>query len=220
LLPKSLSTDGPKSSSHPQLLPPPSNPPAPNIRPKLNPLLAWIANPRGPPSAPMPPGPPRLAQANLGVHNVQVPPKKESPPPFKVETASVYMRKVFDDTASSVATSVVSTRTRQSLKLYGLMLPLQDRTQNFLGRYTKMGKADAVRMLLREGCNPGTRNDPRPGPIFDVVRGASSRHIKCLRALIDHDVNVNVRLNGKTPLLEAIDREAWSGYVSVIYLLL
>jgi serine/threonine protein kinase len=220
LQPKLPSTDGPRVPSRPQISVPPAAPSALNTHPKQNLLMAWIANARGPPSTQKTSGPPRLTEANLGVHNVQVPPKKKSPPPFKIEAASVYMRKVFDDTASSVATSVMSTRTRQSFKLYGLMLPLQDRTQNFLGKYTKMGKADAVRMLLREGCNPGTKKDPRPGPIFDVVRGASSRHTKCLRALIAHDVNVNVRKNGKTPLLEAVDHEAWSGYVTVIYLLL
>lgn len=141
LQPKLPSTDCPKTPSRPQLLTPPATPPALNTHPKQNPLMAWIANARGPPSTQKAAGPPRLTQANLGVHNVQVPPKRKSPPPFKVETASVYMRKVFDDTASSVATSVMSTRTRQSFKLYGLMLPLQDRTQNFLGRYTKNGKS-------------------------------------------------------------------------------
>jgi serine/threonine protein kinase/ankyrin repeat protein len=220
LQPKLPSTDVPIPPSSPPLLTPPANSPALNSRLNKNPLMAWIANARGPPSTQKTPGPPRLTEANLGVHNVQVPPKKKSPPPFKVETASVYMRKVFDDTASSVATSVMSTRTRQSFKLYGLMLPLQDRTQNFLGRYTAMGKADAVRMLLREGCNPGTKKDPRPGPIFAVVRGASARHTKCLRALIEHGVNVNARQDGTTPLLEAVDHENWSSYVTVIYLLL
>jgi len=220
LRPKSSLKDYPKPPASSRFLTHSAIPPPPNTHPKQNPLMAWIANARGPPSTQKATGPPRLTEANLGVHNVQVPRKKKSPPPFRIETASVYMRKVFDDTASSVATSVMSSKTSRSFKLYGLMLPLQDRTQNFLGRYTKMGKADAVRMLLREGCNPGTKKDPRPGPIFDVVKGASSRHTKCLRALIAHDVNVNVRKNGKTQLLEAVDHEAWSGYVNVIYLLL
>lgn len=191
-------------------------------RPKSNPLKAWFTQARSP-EIQKTSGPPRLTGETLRIHNNEVPPlKKKSHPTFKIETASVFMQQVYNDTASSVATSVMSTRTRKSMKLYGLMLPLQDRSSHFLERYTKAGKADAVRMLLREGCNPGTIKEPRPDPIFYVVRGASSRHTKCLRSLIDHKVHVNVRakLTRKTPLIEAVEQEAWSGYVTVIFLLL
>lgn len=187
-------------------------------RPKTNPIISWLANARAPQAQPR--TAPRLTGQNLGAHNDQVPPLR--PAPFKLERASVYMRQVHDDAASSVPTSVMSTRTRETFKLAGLFLPLQDRTNNFLGRYSKMGKADAVRMLLKQGCNPGTKKEPRPGPLFSVIRGASSRHTKCLRALIQYkvDVNVKARLTGKTPLMEAIEQESWPGYFEVIVLLL
>ena len=170
-------------------------------------------------------GPPRLTGENLESHNASLksePPKPTKPPKFSISKASVYRKKVFDDTASSVPTSIMSVRTRNKLTGYGLMLPLQDRTTDFLGTYTKEGKADAVRMLLKAGCNPGTSKEPRNAPIFNVVRGASSRHTKCLRSLIEHGVNVNVKAmrTGRTPLLEAISKDDWSGYSKVIFLLI
>ncbi len=211
-------------SEHIQRPETPQPPPEPKpavTRPAVNPLISWLANARNP-SGQTAPGPTRLTGQNLGAHNKETPPLKAAPPPFKLERASVYMRQVFDDTASSVATSIMSTRTRNTFLRAGLMLPLQDRTNNFVGRYATMGKADAVRMLLKQGCNPGTKKEPRPGPIFSVIRGKSPRHTKCLRALVQHgvDVNVKARRTGKTPLMEAIEQEAWSGYVQVIHILL
>lgn len=191
--------------------------------PKTNPLLSWFKNARGPPITQKPPGPHSLTGDNLNRLNSETRggwTPRTSPPKFKVERASVYMKKVFDDAASSVPTSVMSTKTRQTFKLAGLMLPLQDRTTNYLGQYTKLGKAEAVRMLLREGCCPGTKKEPRPAPIFNVVKGASSRHTKCLRELIKYGVDVNVKRDGKTTLILAVEQEPWSGYVTVIYLLL
>ncbi|KAJ5043134.1 uncharacterized protein L3040_004517 [Drepanopeziza brunnea f. sp. 'multigermtubi'] len=185
--------------------------------PKVNPLRKSFDSGRGPPQAPPAP---TLTGHNLNSHNTQVPPVQR--PRAKVEKASVYMKKVYEDTASSVSTSVMSTRTRQSFEMRGRMLPMVDRSCDHLGEQTKNGNADAVRMLLRAGCNPGTKKDPRLAPIFNVVRGASARHTKCLRALIEHGVDVNVRSKktSKTPLLEAFEQDFWSGYVTVIYLLL
>ena len=139
-----------------------------------------------------------------------------------LQTASVYMKKIQDDAASSVATSVMSTRTRERFKLAGLMLPLQDRSCRYLEQYCKEGKADAVRLLLQSGCEPGTTKRRRPGPIFNAVRGASMRHIKCVDALIAKGVNVNVKSqsNGRTPLHYAIEQQPWPGYMRLIYTLL
>ncbi|KAH7393594.1 hypothetical protein BKA64DRAFT_709932 [Cadophora sp. MPI-SDFR-AT-0126] len=185
----------------------------PPARPQ-NSLRSRFASLRAPPPSSV------LTGSNLGTLNDQLPPLER--PRAKIERASVYMKKVFDDAASSVATSVMSERTRNSFKMAGLFLPSQDRSCNYLGEHTKAGKASAVRFLLQAGCNPGRVNSPRRGPIFNVVRGASSRHTKCLRALIDHGVDVNVksRRTAETPLLEAVDQDEWSSYVTVIYLLL
>ncbi|CAG8959252.1 hypothetical protein HYFRA_00012610 [Hymenoscyphus fraxineus] len=189
-------------------------------RPKTNPLKGWFSQVRSPPEAQKTNA---LTSENLDFLGKETSSRKQKAhPTFKIKSASVYMKQVYNDAASSVATSVMSTNTRKSMKLYGLMLPLQDRSYNLLERYTKAGKADAVRMLLREGCSPGTVKEPRHAPIFHTVRGASSRHTKCLRALIEHQVDTNVRARStrKTPLIEAIEQEAWSGYVNVIFLLL
>jgi serine/threonine protein kinase/ankyrin repeat protein len=212
------SESAPKSSRPPPIVT--SSRVSPQSQSMPNALLAWLANSRAPPATSRTSGPTRLTGQNLAAHNDRKPPLRTSPPRFKIERASVYMKKVFDDTASSVATSLMSERTRESFKQHGLMLPLQDRSCNYLGHYTKIGKVDAVRLLLRAGCNPGTKKHPRTGPIFDVVKGASSRHTKCLRELIEYGVDVNARRNGKTPLHLAVDQEPWSGYVTVIYLLL
>ncbi|KAL5325230.1 hypothetical protein ACEPPN_006354 [Leptodophora sp. 'Broadleaf-Isolate-01'] len=201
----------PKEITKPVQRAPPSF--TPLARPQ-NPLKSRLASLRRLPQ------PSVLTGSNLGTLNDQVPPLER--PRAKLERASVYMKKVFDDAASSVATSVMSETTRNSFKMAGLFLPSQDRSCNYLGEHTKTGKASAVRFLLQAGCNPGRVNSPRRAPIFNAVRGASSRHTKCLRALIDHGVDVNVwsRRTGETPLLEAVDQDDWSGYVTVLYLLL
>jgi hypothetical protein len=136
-----------------------------------------------------------LTSHNLNSHNMQVPPVQR--PRATVETASAHMKKVYEDKASSLSTSVMSGSTRQQSDW------------DCLGEHTMIGKADAVRKLLRAGCNPGTKKEPRLGPIFNVVRGASARHTKCLRALIQHGVDVNVRSKKtkKTPLLEAFEQD-------------
>ena len=180
------------------------------LRAPLQPLIPELASP---------PQPVFLTGINLDTLNDQLPPLER--PSVKPERASVYMKKVWDDAASSVATSVMSERTRMSFKMAGLFLPSQDRSADYLGQHTKTGKASAVRFLLQAGCNPETVNNPRHGPIFNTVRGKSRRHMKCLRALIEHGVDVNVwSRNDETPLLEAIDHDNWSGYVTVLYLLL
>ncbi|KAI9821204.1 MAG: hypothetical protein M1827_003938 [Pycnora praestabilis] len=137
-------------------------------------------------------------------------------------SASQYMKKIFDDAASSAPTSVLSKGTMSRLSQGGPLLVWQDKTSGFLEGYTKSGKVAAVRILLDRGCNPGTVTQPRWGPIFNAVRGESERHTKCVRALIEHGVDVNARnpTSGKTPLHYAIEHQPWSGHTNMIYLLL
>lgn len=53
------------------------------------------------------------------------------------------------------------------------------------------------------------------------MRGGSARHTKCVRALLDHAADVNVRsANGKTPLHIAIEHRNFKGYSNLIYTLL
>ena len=148
--------------------------------------------------------------------------------PITSEVISKYLEAVHNTAAgtynkaisSNDSVTITSMSTLRSLP--SMMLPLQDRSQRILETYCKQGKTGAVRLLLKSGCNPGTVKNPRPGPIFHVVKGASSRHTKCLRLLIAHGVNVNIKASrtGKTPLMIAVDQPSWSGYATVVYLLL
>lgn len=201
--------------------PPSHTPPVVTEPPHANPELSSSTSTREKPA------PPSLSSTKIGLHNTQVPPLQK--PRAKLQRASEYMKMIVDEmesneTASSLATSVVSTRTRRSLQFSGFMLPMQDKKSscNYLGKHTERGNADAVRMLLKKGCNPGTIRHPRQAPIFNVIKGASARHTQCLRLLLDHgvDVNVHSEFTYKTPLLKAIEQDVWSGYSTVIFLLL
>ena len=69
-------------------------------------------------------------------------------------SAKTYMQNIWE-AESLAATSVMSERTRS--KIGGYLTAYQDRTQNFLGHYSKRGSAKAVRQLLEKDCNPGTK---------------------------------------------------------------
>lgn len=53
-----------------------------------------------------------------------------------------------------------------------------------------------------------------------AVKGRTARHNKCVRALLQHAADVNVRSGGKTPLHIAIEHPNFKGYVNLIYTLL
>ena len=64
---------------------------------------------------------------------------------------------------------------------------------------------------------------PRPGPLFSAVRGASARHTKCVRLLLDFGADVNAVQSGmskKRPLHCAIEHRYFEGYERLISLLL
>ena len=138
------------------------------------------------------------------------------------ESTNTYMKWAFDDAASITPTSVLSSRTANRFRLAGLTLPSQDKGLHYLEMYTKQGKATTVRTLLESGCNPGTRKRPRVMPIFKAVRGATSKHAKCVQALLDYGVDLNVRMpsSSRTPLHYAIEHPSWSSYSHLIFVLL
>jgi ankyrin repeat protein len=128
---------------------------------------------------------------------------------------SAYMKDAWES-ASTVATSVMSENTRKTLSFF----PSRwlDRDQNYLGTCCANGKAAAVRFLLERKCNPGTQHKPRLGPMKAAVKGASKRHTKCVRALIEHDADVNMRnrSDGTTPIHWAIENQNFPGYPQLI----
>ena len=71
-------------------------------------------------------------------------------------SAKDYMANLWE-AESSAATSVISKTTKAKLAGLGSLTAYQDRTQNLLGFYCKLGKAAAVRLLLEKNCNPGTK---------------------------------------------------------------
>lgn len=121
-------------------------------------------------------------------------------------------------TAQSIATSQMTSRTRAALAGYNINRWV-DHTNNLLERYCTRGQAGVVRILLSQKCNPGTRRKPRPAPLLNAVRGASARHAKCVRLLLEYHVNVHI-VGGRfdrTPLHLAIENADNPGYVNVVH---
>jgi serine/threonine protein kinase/ankyrin repeat protein len=124
------------------------------------------------------------------------------------------------ETASSVATSVMSATTKRMMQ--GFSLPRWwDHDHNLLEVFCSQGKAQAVRALLEKGCNPGRagpKGKRRSGPITLAIKGASPRHNKCVIALIQAEADVNVvnHSSGKTPLHLAIENPRFRGYEHLI----
>lgn len=135
--------------------------------------------------------------------------------------AKSLMKTAWDSASASAPTSVMSEATKA--KFSRILVPFDqfDRTNNLLRDYCKQGKASAVKFLLQKGCNPGTKKHPRRAPLLAAVQGASERHNKCVRELIKHDVDVNVKSkkSGKSALHLAVENDEFQGYVRLIWLL-
>ena len=138
------------------------------------------------------------------------------------ESATVIMDRILDDKASEAPTSVMSKATRAKVSKSRPLLRWNDKSYGYLPHLIKEGKVDGMRQLLNAGCNLGTTNKLRWAPIHNAIIGASDKHTKCLRSLVNHGVDVNAvkQSNGRRPLHYAIERPLWSGYSTVIYTLL
>ena len=102
------------------------------------------------------------------------------------------------------------------------VLRWNDKYYSYHPHYVANGKVGGVRALLSAGCNPGTAEKPCWGPIYNAIKGATDKHTQCLRELVSYGANVNAvrRMNGRTPLHYAVEKPLWSGYSSVVYILL
>ncbi|KAK0517513.1 hypothetical protein JMJ35_000668 [Cladonia borealis] len=93
----------------------------------------------------------------------------------------------------------------------------QDKHLNFLEQHAKAGKASVVRLLLSQGCSPGTKEKVRKRPLYWAIKGGSQRHNKCVAALLEAGADVNVTFfGGKTALHLAIEHEDFHGYTTLI----
>ncbi|KAI3398326.1 hypothetical protein diail_9549 [Diaporthe ilicicola] len=135
--------------------------------------------------------------------------------------AKSLLRTAWDSASAGAPTSVMSDATKA--KLSRILVPFDqfDRTHNLLTDYCRHGKASAVKVLLKKGCNPGTNKRPRRKPLLAAVQGATARHNKCVRELIKHDVDVNVKSkkSGKSALHLAVENDQFQGYVRLVWLL-
>ena len=158
-------------------------------------------------------GPPSLA-----AYLKEVPKKRRR----RWESATVIMKRILDDKVSEAPTSIMSANTRSIVSQNRPVLRWNDRYYNYLPYFVANGKVGGVRALLSAGCNPGTAEKPRWGPIYNAIKGATDKHTKCLRELVTYGANVNAvrKPNGRTPLHYAIEKPLWPGYSSVIYTLL
>ncbi|KAL1648412.1 hypothetical protein SLS58_002165 [Diplodia intermedia] len=136
----------------------------------------------------------------------RVPKPAESPTLFMEEARKAGQH------AKSIATSQMSSGTKQALAGYNI--------NRLLERYCARGSARAVRTLLEQKCNPGTAAKPRRDPLLNAIRGASARHSKVVRLLLDYGVDVHIvapRHYNKTPLHLAIENKPNDGYVNMVH---
>ena len=131
-------------------------------------------------------------------------------------SASEYMQEVWE-AASTAPTSVMSAKTKATFLGIKNGIAFQDKSLNFLEEYAKAGKASVVRLLLSQGCNPGTKQKVRRRPLYWAIKGGSQRHNKCVAALLAAGADVHVRFSGgKTVLHLAIEHEEFPGYTNLI----
>lgn len=136
-------------------------------------------------------------------------PKKK---PYTVFSPQVYM-----ETAWEAASTQVTQNTGNSLQNISLRR-WWDRDLDLLKSMCRNGNAPAVRLLLKEGCNPGTVDKPRPLPLILAVKGGTSQHYKCVQALMKHGVDLDVKdkTTGKSALQLAIERPYFKGHTNLV----
>ncbi|KAF6809739.1 dual specificity mitogen-activated protein kinase kinase 1 [Colletotrichum plurivorum] len=153
------------------------------------------------------------------------PKKPRRRPAERGELPVINADKLITDTwelASSAPTTAVSENTKTSLSMFFLMIPSSAQVQATLTGHCRNGKASAVRFML-ENMPPykNTKTLLRK-PVWACIKGASTRHNKCLRALIDAGASINAKSEstGKTPLHAALEHDDFKGYTNLIWLLI
>jgi serine/threonine protein kinase/ankyrin repeat protein len=183
--------------------------------------------------------PPDLYERNVSAHNVKV---QDIPPPVWTTEDRVtedaravtdaegpifdpldFIEQTFKDIqdTASQATSRMSATTKSRLGgLFARWNRANERHNRQLEYFCRIGKAAAVKELLRRGSEPGTRERLRPEPIVLAIRGATQRHNKCVKALIEWNCDVNCKWKGKTPIHYALENLYFDGYLPLLRMLL
>ncbi|KAI0445151.1 hypothetical protein F4803DRAFT_205021 [Xylaria telfairii] len=134
--------------------------------------------------------------------------------------------KLMDNTwemASSAPTSIMSEESKSKISRFFFMIPNDEEVEKLLSFYCQKGSASAVRTILQKASKAKSPKKRRYFiPLLHAVRGASSRHNKCVRELLAAgvDPNLQTRRTGQTPLHIAVMHSNFKGYTNLIWLLL
>ncbi|KAF3808332.1 hypothetical protein GCG54_00006954 [Colletotrichum gloeosporioides] len=151
--------------------------------------------------------------------------RKRRARPEKRELPSINVEKLMDTyqlEASSTATSEIGEEAKSRIVQFFLLMPSITTVQNFLTERCREGKTAAVRVMLENiPSHKKTRSFFRR-PVWACIKGGSSRHNKCLRALIEAGAKINYRnrKTGKTTIQVAVEHEYFKGYTNLIWLLM
>lgn len=122
----------------------------------------------------------RLSLLNIAIHNAaQKKLDEEAKSDPKKKPYTVFSPQVYMETAWEAASTQVTQNTGKSLHTISLRR-WWDRDIRLLESMCRDGNAPAVRLLLKEGCNPGTEEKPRASPLLLAVKGGTAQHYKCV----------------------------------------
>ncbi|XWW96482.1 hypothetical protein V2A60_004457 [Cordyceps javanica] len=182
-----------------------------------------------PPPAGAPQRPQKLSRANirvLGEMDRQVKPRsfKKREPPVRPDVERLMQDFHKKASASDRATTVMSEGTKRLNRQLALKTLPPNYMEGLLVGACKEGKSAQVRHLLtmipaKRGREAWRRFDA----LMQAIKGASQRHNKCVRNLIEAEaVNVNQcsRATGKGPLHAALGLPGFKGYGALVLLLL
>jgi serine/threonine protein kinase/ankyrin repeat protein len=160
----------------------------------------------------------KLSLLNIAIHNAaQKKSDEEAKSDPKKKPYTVFSPQVYMETAWEAASTQVTQNTGKSLHNIGLR-KWWDRDIRLLESMCRDGNAPAVRLLLKEGCNPGTVENPRASPLLLAVKGGTAQHYKCVQALMRSGVNLDVKdkRTGKTALQLAIEKPYFKGHTNLV----
>ncbi|KAF2968653.1 hypothetical protein GQX73_g4861 [Xylaria multiplex] len=136
-------------------------------------------------------------------------------------------RKLMDNTwrmASSAPTSVMSEGSKSKISKFFFLIPNEQEIEKLLSFYCKKGSTSAVKTILQKASFKTKSLKERRyfHPLMHAVRGASSRHNKCVRELLaaGADPDQQSTRSGHTPLHIAVQNPNFKGYTNLIWLLL